>query len=165
MLCSVVALQPRSNHNGLKSLNFFFEPGSQEIEVRRKAFIRKWRLKHRAVADSWRRQGNACSPSIDYRQANGAAYARRMRSNDCTRNSSGGSRLKLFCHPPTPPRCCSGRCSLQDRSTCARLMVGRRSPQSPSISVPQNASPATKSAWPDFFTLLATSVRGPQSIS
>ena len=57
MLCSVVALQPRSNHNGLKSLNFFFEPGSQEIEVRRKAFIRKWRLKHRAVADSLEEAG------------------------------------------------------------------------------------------------------------
>jgi len=29
-LCSIVASQPRSNHNGLKSLNFFFEPGSEE---------------------------------------------------------------------------------------------------------------------------------------
>jgi transposase-like protein len=41
----------------LKSLNFVFEPGSQEIEVRRKAFIRKWRLKHRAVADSLEEAG------------------------------------------------------------------------------------------------------------
>src|SRR5271154_2748548 len=57
-----------------------------------------------------------------------------MQSSDCMRNSDGGSRRKLFCRRPTPPRCCSGRCSLQDRSTCARWMVGRRSPQSPSIS-------------------------------
>src|SRR5205085_1485632 len=30
----------------------------QEIEVRRKAFIRKWRLKHRAVADSLEEAGD-----------------------------------------------------------------------------------------------------------
>src|SRR5471032_3253407 len=57
-----------------------------------------------------------------------------MQSSVCTRNSSGGSRRKLFCRRPTPPRCCSGRCSLQGRSTCAKWMVGRPSPQSPSIS-------------------------------
>ena len=32
------------------------------------------------------------------------------------------------------PPCCSGRCSLPVRSTCARSMAGRRSPQRPSIS-------------------------------
>ena len=31
----------------------------QEIETRRKAFIRKWRLKHRAVADSLEEAGDA----------------------------------------------------------------------------------------------------------
>ena len=31
---------------------------SEEIEVRRKAFIRKWRLKHRAVADSLEEAGD-----------------------------------------------------------------------------------------------------------
>ena len=31
----------------------------EEIEVRRKAFIRKWRLKHRAVADSLEEAGDA----------------------------------------------------------------------------------------------------------
>ena len=30
----------------------------QEIEARRKAFIRKWRLKHRAVADSLEEAGD-----------------------------------------------------------------------------------------------------------
>src|SRR6202140_1573057 len=57
-----------------------------------------------------------------------------MQSSVCTRNSSGGSRRKLFCRRLTPQRCCSGRCSLQDRSTCAKWMVGRPSPRSPSIS-------------------------------
>jgi hypothetical protein len=67
-------------------------------------------------------------------RANGAAYAPQMQSSVCTMNSSDGSRRKLFCRRPTPPRCCSGRCSLQGRSTCAKWMVGRPSPQSPSIS-------------------------------
>src|ERR1700730_9740530 len=83
---------------------------------------------------AWKRLENACSPSLACRRANGAVYAPQMQSNVCTKNLSDGSRPKLFCHPPTPPRCCSGRCSLQDRSTCARWMVGRRSPQNPLIS-------------------------------
>src|ERR1700730_14510464 len=57
-----------------------------------------------------------------------------MRCNDSTKSSSGGSRRKPFCHPPTPPRCCSGRYLHQGRSTCARSMVGKRLPQSPLIS-------------------------------
>src|SRR5947209_8607042 len=57
-----------------------------------------------------------------------------MRSNDCTKSSSDGSRHKRFCHPPTPLRCCSGRCLHQARSTCARSMAGKRSPPNQSIS-------------------------------
>jgi transposase-like protein len=106
----------------------------EEIEVRRKAFIRKWRLKHRAVADSLEEAGERLFTFTRLPRANGAAYAPQMQSSVCTRNSSGGSRRKLFCRRPTPPRCCSGRCSLQGRSTCAKWMVGRPSPQSPSIS-------------------------------
>src|SRR5229473_6244825 len=83
---------------------------------------------------AWRRQETACSPSRACRRANGAAYAPPTRSSVCTRNSNAGSRPKPFCRRPTPPRCCSGRCSHQDRSTCERWMAGRRSPQNPSIS-------------------------------
>src|SRR6202041_1534332 len=106
----------------------------EEIQARRKAFIRKWRLKHRAVADSLEEAGDRLFTFTRLRRANGAAYAPQMQSSVCTRNSSGGSRRKLFCRRLTPPRCCSGRCSLQDRSTCAKWMVGRPSPRSPSIS-------------------------------
>src|SRR6202051_1961870 len=83
---------------------------------------------------AWKRQETACSPLLACRRANGAAYAPQMQSSVCTRNSSGGSRRKLFCRRLTPQRCCSGRCLLQDRSTCAKWMVGRPSPRSPSIS-------------------------------
>jgi len=44
----------------------------EEIEVRRKAFIRKWRLKHRAVADSLEEAETACSPLLACRRANGS---------------------------------------------------------------------------------------------
>jgi hypothetical protein len=63
-----------------------------------------------------------------------AQRAPQMRSSDCTRSSSGGSRPRPCCRRPTPPRCCSGHCSPLARSTCARSMAGRRSPQSSSIS-------------------------------
>src|ERR1700732_3288723 len=80
------------------------------------------------------RQETACSPSRACRRANGAACAPPTLSSVCTRNSSDGSRPKPFCRQPTPLRCCSGRCWPQDRSTCARSMVGRPSPQNQSIS-------------------------------
>src|ERR1700730_12551352 len=80
------------------------------------------------------RQETACSPSRACRRANGAACAPPTLSSVCTRNSSDGSRHKPFCRQPTPLRCCSGRCWPQDRSTCARSMVGRPSPQNQSIS-------------------------------
>ena len=56
--------------------------------MRRKAFIRKWRLKHRAVADSLEEAGGRFSPSHDCRRANGGARVLPMQSNDCTRSSS-----------------------------------------------------------------------------
>ena len=45
----------------------------EEIEARRKAFIRKWRLKHRAVADSLEEAGDRSSPSLVCRRASGEA--------------------------------------------------------------------------------------------
>src|SRR5262249_22585616 len=76
----------------------------------------------------------ACSPSHGCRQVSGEAREQRTRSSVCTKSSSGGSRRKPCCRRQKQQRCCSGRCSPLVRSICARLMVGRRSPQSPSIS-------------------------------
>ena len=45
-----------------------------------------------------------------------------------------GTRRRPCCHRQIPPRCYSGRCLPPARSTCARSMAGRRSPQSPSIN-------------------------------
>src|SRR5262249_39303339 len=64
----------------------------------------------------------------------GEAREQRTRSSVCTKSSSGGSRRRPCCRRQKRQRCCSGRCSPLVRSTCARLMVGRRWPQSPSIN-------------------------------
>src|SRR6266481_2051361 len=81
-----------------------------------------------------RKPATACSPSHGCRQVSGEAREQRTRSSVCTKSSSGGSRRRLCCRRQKRQRCCSGRCSPLVRSTCARLMVGRRSPQSPSIN-------------------------------
>ena len=80
------------------------------------------------------KQVNACSPSPGCCRANGAACAPRMRSSGYTKDSSEGSRRRPCCRPRTPLPCCSGRCSPPARSTCAKSMAGKASPQSPSIS-------------------------------
>jgi hypothetical protein len=64
---------------------------------------------------------------------NGAASALQMQLNGYTRSSSAGSRRRPCYHPPEQP-CCSGRCLLAARSTCARSMAGKPSPHRPSIS-------------------------------
>src|SRR6266568_1838177 len=81
-----------------------------------------------------RKLATACSPSHGCRQVSGEAREQRTRSSVCTKSSSGGSRRRPCCHRLIRQRCCSGRCSPVVRSTCARLMVGRRLPPSPSIS-------------------------------
>jgi Transposase, Mutator family len=74
----------------------------QEIETKRKAFIRKWRLKCKAVADSLKR-ATSRSPSRASPRANGNRSERRMRSSDCTKSSSGGSRPRPCCLPRKLP--------------------------------------------------------------
>src|SRR6266702_1574313 len=106
----------------------------QEVEARRKAFIRKWRSSTAPSPTAWRKPVTGSSPSRVCRQVSGAACAPPMPLSDCTRSSSEGSRHRPCCHRPIPPPCCSGHCSLPDRSTCARSMAGKRSPPSQSIS-------------------------------
>jgi mutator family transposase len=106
----------------------------QEIEARRKTFIRKWRLKHRAVADSLEEAGDRLFTFTRLPPSNGGARGQRIQSYDCTRSSSGGSKPRPCCHRQIPRQCCSGRCSHRARSICARSMAGRRSQQNSSIS-------------------------------
>jgi putative transposase len=105
----------------------------EELATRRKAFIRKWRLKHRAVADSLEEASDRLFaftrlPPDQWRSVRTANAIERL-------HEEFKRRIKTqCCHRPTLPPCCSGRCSRPARSTCARSMVGRRSLPSQSIS-------------------------------
>src|SRR5467141_87332 len=110
---NLLAHAPERLHEeiGADYTDMIYAATSEEIEASRKAFIRKWRLKHRAVADSLEEAGERLFtftrlPPSQWRSAR-------------TTNAIA------YCRLPKLPPCCSGRCSLPVRSTCARSMAGR----------------------------------------
>ena len=105
-----------------------------EVKTRRKAFIRKWRLKCRAVADSLEEAGDRLFTFTRFppSQWKSIRTSNAIEQN-YTRSSSAGSRLRPCCPAPKPPPCCSGRCSPQDRSPCVRSTDGRPSPRNQTI--------------------------------
>ena len=99
----------------------------QEIEARRKAFIRKWRFKHRAVADSLEEAGDrlftfARLPPSQWRSARTTNAIERLheefkrRIKTQTVLPSAETAAMLF-----------WACWHRARSTCAKWMAGRRS--------------------------------------
>jgi hypothetical protein len=104
----------------------------EEIEERRNAFIRKWRLKHRAVPTAWRKPASVSSPSPACRRVTEKARARRTPPTGCTRSSNDASRPS--CPQPKLPPCCSGPCSRHVRSACVKSMAGRPCQRNSSIS-------------------------------
>jgi Transposase, Mutator family len=109
-------------------------PRAREIEARRKAFIRKWRLKHRAVAHSLQDAGDRLFtfvrlPPTQWRSARTTNAIERLHE-EFKRRTKTQTVL-----PSADPRPCNfGRCLPRARSTCAKLMVGRPSPQRPLLS-------------------------------
>ena len=61
----------------------------KEIETRRKAFLRKWRLRHRPSPTVWRKLAIASLPLRACHRANGEVREQQMRSNVCTKSSNG----------------------------------------------------------------------------
>ncbi len=118
---------------------------AEEIEERRKAFVRKWRLRHRAVADSLEEAGDALFAFTRLPPANGAVRGPRMLSSGCTRSSNGGSKPRRCCRQPTRRPCCSGLCSPRDRSSCERSTAGKRSQRTSTgrLTWPPEAIPST----------------------
>ena len=85
----------------------------EEIEARRKAFIRKWRLKHRVVVDSLEEAGDrlfAFSPAC--RPASGAAQEPRTRSS--------GSRVQATHQNSDRAALCRDRCHAVLGAACIR---------------------------------------------
>lgn len=115
---NLLAHAPEALHGEVSAdyTDMIYAATSKEVETRRRAFLRKWRLRCPAVPSAWKRLGSGCSPSLGCRAANGDQPGPRTRSNDCMKNSSGGSRRRPSCLPPRPRRCCSGPCSPLGRS-------------------------------------------------
>jgi transposase-like protein len=95
-----------------------------QIESRRKAFIRKTRLKCRAVADSLEEAGDRLFtftrlPPSQWRSARTTNAIERLHEEFKRR-----IKTQTGCHQLRQPRCCFGHCSLPVRSTCERLTVG-----------------------------------------
>jgi Transposase, Mutator family len=105
-----------------------------QIDSRRKAFIRKWRLKCRAVADSLEEAGDRLFtftrlPPSQWRSARTTnaierlheEFKRRIKTQTVLPSAETGAML-------------FGHCSLPVRSACARLTVGGRLSKHPSVS-------------------------------
>jgi transposase-like protein len=62
---NLLAHTPKHMHDELTEdyRGMIYADTSAEVERRRKAFLRKWRLKCRAVATALRKLGRGCSPS------------------------------------------------------------------------------------------------------
>jgi hypothetical protein len=107
--------------------DMIYADSKPQVEAKRNAFIRRWRLKCRAVADSLEEAGDKLSPSRAFRKASGNRSAHRMQLNVYTKRSSGASRPRPCCPQRKPRRFCSGLCWLLVRSQCARWTVGKAS--------------------------------------
>jgi TPP-dependent indolepyruvate ferredoxin oxidoreductase alpha subunit len=130
---NLLAHAPERLHEEISNAyrDMIYAKTKSEVKEKRKAFIRKWRLKCRAVADSLEEAGANSSPSRAFRKANGSRSALRTPSSVCMRSSSAGSRRKPCCHAPRRPLCCSGCCWRPVRSPCEKSMAGKVALKSP----------------------------------
>ena len=104
-----------------------------EVETRRKAFIRKWRLKCRAVADSLEEVGDKL---FTFTQFPPSQWKSIRTSNAIERlHEEFKRRIKTQTVLPCAETAAmlSGRRSPQDRSPCARSTDGRPSPRNQTI--------------------------------
>ena len=115
---NLLAHAPERLHEKISAdyTDMIYAATAAEIEERRKAFLRKWRLRYRAVAESLEEAGDKLFAFTRLRRASGRAPAQPTPLNACTRSSSAGSRPRRSCPRQRRPRCCSGRCSRQARS-------------------------------------------------
>ncbi len=132
-----VAHAPKRLHDEITAdyTDVIYAPTREEIETRRKAFIRKWRLKHRAVADSLEEAGERLFaftrlPPTQWRSVRTTNAIERLHEEFKRRIKT----QTVLPSADTAAICRSGRCLHPVRSTCARSTAGKRSPPNQSIS-------------------------------
>ena len=113
--CSPVRPERLYEEIGADYNDMIYAATPEEIEARRKAFIRRWRLKHRAVADSLEEAGNrlvyihssaAKSEAQRAHNKRNRAAARRVQAKDQNSKAVRQARADRKCRRDG----CSGRC-------------------------------------------------------
>ncbi len=91
---NLLAHAPKALHDEVKAdhTDMMYAENAEDARRKRKAFLGKWRLRCRGVADSLEAggRGNGYSPSCDIRRGNGSRCGPPSPSNACTRCSSAG---------------------------------------------------------------------------
>jgi transposase-like protein len=89
---NLLAHAPRRLHEEVSGdyNDMIYATSAAEIEVRRRAFIRKWRLKREAVADSLEEADDRLFTFTRCPSAKRRVRAQPMPSNGCTRSSNAG---------------------------------------------------------------------------
>ena len=105
--------------------DMIYAASAAEIEERRRAFMRKWRLKCKAVADSLEEAGERLFtftrlPLSQWRSARTTNAIERLHEEFKRR-----IKTQTVLPRPRPQPCCSGRCSPLVRSQCAKSTGGR----------------------------------------
>ena len=120
---NLLAHAPERLHEEISAdyTDMIYAATAEEIEERRKAFLRKWRLRHRAVADSLEEAGDNLFaftrlPPSQWKSARTTNAIERLHEE-----FKRGSRPRPSCPRPRRPPCCSGRCSLRARSDMRKV--------------------------------------------
>lgn len=126
---NLLAHAPKHLHDELTEdyRDMIYADTAVDVEKRRKAFLRKWRLKCRAVADSLEEAGARLFTFTRLDPSQWKAARTTNSIERLTRSSAAGSKPKPFCPARKPSRCSSGPCSPPARSPCARSTVGKPS--------------------------------------
>jgi putative transposase len=125
---NLLAHAPQRLHDEISAdyYDMIYATSAAQVEQRERAFVRKWRLKCKAVADSLKEAGDRLFTFT--RLPLGQSKSART-TNAIERlhvEFKHVSRPRRFCLPPRPPRCCSGRCWPQVGLPCAKSTDGRR---------------------------------------
>jgi len=102
-----------------------YAPSREAVEQARVGFMRKWKLRCKAVSASFEEAVTSSSPSALFRSRSGRRCAPPMRWNGSTRSFAGGPRPRPRC--PVKRRCCScssGSCAAA-RLLCADYSAGK----------------------------------------
>jgi transposase-like protein len=94
----------------------------EAVAQARASFLRKWRLRCKAVVSSFEEAGDELFTFLQFPHRNGRRCAPPTRSSASTRSFAGVPRPRPRCRVRTPCCCCSTGCCVAARSCCAASM-------------------------------------------